>query len=194
MTDIAITKRMSSRYPIEVIRSDRRVKTVSARIVEGVIRVRIPSWMTSRDEAEFVSDIVDRIERQRRSHGIDLASRARVLAEKFDLPLPASIRWSKTQRQRWGSCSPHSGHIRISDRLVDTPPWVLDHVIVHELAHLVVPNHSPAFDALVQRNPLTERAIGYLMALNDRADPVTELSTITDLPAEPDDQGLHQAG
>ena len=194
MTDIPITKIMSSRYPIEVIRSDRRVKTVSARIVDGVIRVRIPSWMTSRDEAEFVSDIVDRIERQRRSNGIDLAGRARVLAEKFDLPLPASIRWSKTQRQRWGSCSPHSGHVRISDRLVDVPPWVLDHVIVHELAHLVVPNHSPAFDALVQRNPLTERAIGYLMALNDRADPVTELSTITYLPAEPEDQGLHQAG
>ena len=135
MTDISSSNFMSSRYPIEVIRSDRRVKTVSARIVEGVIRVRIPSWMTLRDEAEYVSNIVDRIERQRRSYGIDLAGRARVLAEKFDLPLPTSIRWSKTQRQRWGSCSPHSGHIRISNRLVDVPPWVLDHVIVHELAH-----------------------------------------------------------
>ena len=102
MTDIPSSNFMSSRYPIKVIRSDRRVKTVSARIVEGVIRVRIPSWMTSRDEAEFVSDIVDRIERQRRSHGIDLANRARVLAEKFDLPLPASIRWSKTQTPALG--------------------------------------------------------------------------------------------
>ena len=71
---------------------------------------------------------------------------------------------------------------------------MLDHVIVHELAHLVVPNHSPAFDALVQRNPLTERAIGYLMALNDRADPVAEFSTMADLPVQVDDSGLPQAG
>ena len=194
MTDIPSTKFMSSRYPVEVIRSDRRVKTVSARIVNGVIRVRIPSWMSSRDEAEFVSDIVDRIERNRRSHGIDLAGRARMLAEKYDLPLPESIRWSKTQRQRWGSCSPHNGHIRISDRLVDVPPWVLDYVIVHELAHLVVPNHSPAFYELEQRNPLAERATGYLMAFNDRAGPVAGLSPVGDAGVEPEGRVLDQAG
>lgn len=168
---------MSSRYPVEVIRSDRRVKTVSARIVDGVIRVRIPSWMTAADEERFVADVVERIERERRSHGIDLESRARMLAARFTLPAPTSIRWSKTQRQRWGSCSVHSGDIRISDRLVDVPPWVLDHVIVHELAHLEVADHSPAFDSLIARNPLAERAIGYLMALNDRLDPLAALPT-----------------
>jgi len=185
---------MSSRYPVEVIRSDRRVKTVSARIVEGVIRVRIPSWMSAQEESRFVTDIVERIEVQRRSNGIDLEGRARLLAEKFDLPLPASIRWSKTQRQRWGSCSTQSGHIRISDRLVDVPPWVSDHVIVHELAHLVIPNPSAEFDALVERYPLTERAIGYLMALNDRADPVAELPSVADLPIQSEDSELPQAG
>lgn len=182
MTDIPFTQRMSSRYPVEVIRSDRRSKTVSARIVEGVIRVRIPSWMSSLDESRYVSKIVARVELQRRSEGIDLDGRARALAAKFDLPLPMSIRWSKKQQQRWGSCSIHSGHIRISDRLVDVPPWVLDHVIVHELAHLVVPNHSAAFDELVQRNPLAERATGYLMALNDRtAETPSALPTVDDL-------------
>ena len=194
MTDIRSTRRMSSRYPVEVIRSDRRVKTVSARIVEGVIRVRIPSWMSAQEESRFVTDIVERIEVQRRSGGIDLEGRARVLAKKFDLPLPVSIRWSKTQRQRWGSCSIHSGHIRVSDRLVDVPPWVLDHVIVHELAHLVVPNHSAEFDTLVERNPLAERAIGYLMALNDRADPVAGLPTVAGLAVQSDDSELPQAG
>jgi predicted metal-dependent hydrolase len=161
---------MSSRYPVEVIRSERRVKTVSARIVDGVIRVRIPAWMSDADERRFVDDVVTRIEQERRSHAIDLEHRADQLARRFDLPAPESIRWSKTQRQRWGSCSVQKGHIRISDRLVDVPPWVLDHVIVHELAHLVVADHSPAFDALVERNPLAERAIGYLMAVSDRSD------------------------
>jgi predicted metal-dependent hydrolase len=161
---------MSSRYPVEVIRSERRVKTVSARIIDGVIRVRIPAWMSEAEERRFVDEIVTRIEQERRSHAIDLDNRAAQLAERFDLPRPESIRWSKNQRQRWGSCSIHSGHIRISDRLVDVPPWVLDHVIVHELAHLEVADHSPAFHALVERNPLAERAIGYLMAVSDRLD------------------------
>ena len=163
---------MSTRYPVEVIRSERRVKTVSARIVDGVIRVRIPSWMSAADEQTFVTDIVERIEQERRSQAIDLEARARALATRFDFPQPTSIRWSTRQRLRWGSCSTDSGHIRISDRLVDVPPWVLDHVIVHELAHLEVPDHSPAFHALVERNPLAERAKGYLMALSDRLDPI----------------------
>ncbi len=174
---------MSSRYPVEVIRSERRVKTVSARIIDGVIRVRIPSWMSDADEQKFVTDVVQRIEQERRSHAIDLSARAASLAARFDLPLAESIRWSKTQRQRWGSCSVHSGDIRVSDRLVDVPPWVLDHVIVHELAHLVVADHSPAFDALVNRNPLAERAIGYLMAVSDRldrAEPADPAGTVDD--------------
>ena len=132
--------------------------------------MRIPAWMSPGDERRFVGDVVARIERQRHSERVDLESRARRLADQYDLPTPSSIRWSKTQRLRWGSCTPGSGDIRISDRLVDAPPWVLDHVIVHELAHLVHADHSPAFHELVARNPLSERAIGYLMALNDRRD------------------------
>lgn len=161
-------RRISSRYPVEVIRSDRRNKTVSARIVDGVIRVRIPAWMTIEDEARFVDDVVDRIDRERRSSAIDLLGRAKSLADDYGLPHPTSVAWSKVQRQRWGSCSVDSGDIRVSDRLVDVPPWVLDSVLVHELAHLVVPNHGPDFEAVINRYPLNERATGYLMAVSDR--------------------------
>ncbi len=169
MTEHVSSRAMSTRYPVEVIRSDRRTKTVSARIVDGVIRVRIPGWMTADDEARYVDDIVRRIEQKRRSHAVDLESRARRLADEFTLPVPNSIRWVSNQNQRWGSCSIGSRDIRISDRLVDVPPWVLDHVIVHELVHLLVPDHSPEFDEILARNPLSERAVGYLMALSDRA-------------------------
>jgi predicted metal-dependent hydrolase len=44
------------------------------------------------------------------------------------------------------------------------PRWVLDYVVVHELAHLVTPGHGPAFNALVDRYPKAERARGYLIA------------------------------
>ncbi len=184
MTGHVSSRSMSTRYPVEVIRSDRRNKTVSARIVDGVIRVRIPAWMTAADEARFVGEVVDRIERQRQSHAIDLTARAARIAERFDLPNPASIRWVSNQQQRWGSCTAATGDIRISDRLVGVPPWVLDHVIVHELVHLVVPDHSPAFQELLGRDPLAERATGYLMALNDRLPEATADDTSDDLLAD----------
>ena len=169
MTDAVSSRTMSTRYPVEVIRSDRRHKTVSAKIVEGVIRVRIPAWMSADDERRFVTDVVARIERKRQSDAVDLEARAVRLADRFDLPHPTSVRWVSNQNQRWGSCTIATGEIRISDRLVGVPPWVLDHVIVHELVHLVVPDHSPAFHELLARDPLAERATGYLMALNDGA-------------------------
>jgi predicted metal-dependent hydrolase len=46
---------------------------------------------------------------------------------------------------------------------------VLDYLLVHELAHLEVADHGPRFWELVDRYPLTERARGYLMALDHRA-------------------------
>ncbi len=66
---------------------------------------------------------------------------------------------------RWASCSPGSGEIRVSEALREVPSYVLDYVVVHELAHLVVPGgHPPQFWEVVRRFPRTERAMGYLEA------------------------------
>ena len=154
----------SSSLPVEVIRSRRRRKTVQAVVADGVIRVHMPSWMSAEDEAIYVASLVGRLEKRFRSEHIDVDQRARALARRYDLPEPTSVMWSDRQRSRWGSCSTHSGEIRISRRLADWPDWVLDYVLVHELAHLVEPNHSPAFGALVARYPRAERAKGFLIA------------------------------
>ena len=149
---------------VEVVRSARRRKTVQARMVDGVLRVHIPASMSSEEEARWVADMAARIERKRRPDRVDLVRRARQLAAEYGLGVPASIRWVDNQETRWGSCTPRDRSIRISSKLGSEPLWVIDYVIVHELAHLSVHGHGPRFWALVERYPLAERARGFLIA------------------------------
>jgi predicted metal-dependent hydrolase len=149
---------------VEVVRSPQRRKTVQAREVNGVLRVSIPASMTKADEERWVAEMVRRMERRSAANGVDLARRADHLAARFRLRRPASIRWVDNQEWRWGSCTPADGAVRISSRLVSEPGWVLDYVIVHELAHLEVPRHGALFWSIVNRYPKAERARGFLMA------------------------------
>jgi predicted metal-dependent hydrolase len=55
----------------------------------------------------------------------------------------------RDQRSRWGSCS-RSGTIALNYRLIQMPPAVRRYILVHELAHLVHPNHSRRFWAFVE--------------------------------------------
>jgi len=151
-------------YPVEVIRSTRRRRYTQARIVNGKLRVRIPAWLSAEQEEETVAELVSSLQRKHQSAHVDLEARARSLADKHGLPLPDSICWSRAQT-KWGSCAVAKGHVLISDRLATVPPFVLDYVIVHELAHLVVSDHGPEFQAIVARYPLAERAAGFLLAL-----------------------------
>ncbi|MCU1484742.1 MAG: hypothetical protein JWN67_1488 [Actinomycetia bacterium] len=149
---------------LRVVRSNRRRKTVSARMVGDVLEVRLPGWMGAADEAKWVEEMRRKFERRQSTDAVDVDARARVLARRYDLPEPVSVRWVDNQTSRWGSCTPADGTIRVSSALVPWPRWVLDFVLVHELAHLVVPSHGPAFQALVDRYPKAERATGFLIA------------------------------
>lgn len=149
---------------VEVVRSARRRRTVQARVVDGVLRVSVPAAMPPEEEQRWVAEMVRRITRRATAEGIDLEARARRLADRHDLPRPASVAWSERQRARWGSCTPSTGAIRVSSRLAAWPAWVLDYVLVHELAHLVHADHGPRFQDLVARYPLAERARGFLIA------------------------------
>jgi predicted metal-dependent hydrolase len=155
--------------PVEVVRSHRRRRTLQAQVVGGTVRVLVPAGLPADEERQLVDRLVAKVTAKVVAGRIDLASRAEALAARYGLPPPGHIEWSSRQISRWGSCSPGSDRIRISDRLATMPSWVLDSVLVHELAHLVEANHGPRFAALAGRYELTERATGYLMAVTQQA-------------------------
>jgi predicted metal-dependent hydrolase len=177
------------RREVEVRRSPKRRRTVSAYLDGGRIVVLIPSRFTKAEEAQWVREMVDRLDsgaRRRRDGGdATLVRRAAELSTSYlgGRAQPVSVRWVGTMRTRWASCTPADGTIRLSERLRDMPHWVRDYVLVHELAHLLVPGHGPDFWALVQRYPRTERARGYL----DGVSAAAQLDLADDLADDLDD-------
>src|ERR1044072_6113523 len=159
---------------VEGRRSQRRGRRVSAyRDGERVV-VLIPDRFSRAEETEWVERMLARLaareERIRRTDD-ELLARARRLPARYppaptqQVP-PAGVRWVTNQNGRWGSCTPDDGTIRISHRIQEMPDWVIDYVLLHELAHLVVPSHSPRFWELVTRYPKAERARGYLEGIS----------------------------
>ena len=156
----------SPQVPVRIITSARRKKSVSARWVGEVIEVRVPEGLSASEQERHVQTLTSRLIKKRSASRIDLVERARALATEYGLPEPETITWSSRQLQRWGSCTPANRAIRISSRVSAFPDWVVDHVILHELAHLVVADHSPAFYELISGFPHADRAEGFLLAVS----------------------------
>jgi predicted metal-dependent hydrolase len=156
---------------VDFVRSARRRRTISARLDGDRLIVQVPTGLSRAEEQSWAEKLGSKIlaARRRRELNTDgeLAARAAAMnARHFEGKLQiVDIRYVTNQGQRFGSCTPSRGTIRISDRVAKLPPWVRDAVIVHELAHLMEANHSPKFWRLANRYPLMERARGYLMAL-----------------------------
>src|SRR5215471_9633047 len=122
---------------IELVRGTRRRKHVEAVLVGDHLRVSFPRWMSLAEAQEMAQELAERMRRRVDPSCINLGSRARRLARQYSLPRPKSVRWVDNMSSRWGSCTPDDGTIRISSRLAAYPAWVLDYVLVHELAHLL---------------------------------------------------------
>lgn len=159
---------------VEVRRSRRRRQTVSAYVEDGRIVVLVPDNLSKSEERDWVRKMVARLQRReqrlRRSDD-DLMRRAHELNDRYfgGLAEPASVKWVANQRSRWGSCTPGDRTIRLSERLQRMPDWVIDYVIVHELAHILEPGHNEAFWGWVGHYPHTQKAKGYLLGWSEAA-------------------------
>ncbi len=143
---------------VEVRVSNRRRKTSEAKWVGGKIVVSLPAHLNLEARRKTTDWLVERLMTRHRLqsvHGDDqLLERAVALSERYLVGArPNSVRWVTNQSSRWGSCSWYSGDIRISHRLRSVPGWVLDSVLVHEVAHLTHHNHSAAFHRLADGYP-----------------------------------------
>jgi predicted metal-dependent hydrolase len=161
--------------PVVVRRSARRSRTVAAFWEDGKAVVAIPAHFTKAQEGEWVRRMLDKLRKQgeRRSRGSGkrrpasdaaLAGHAAALSREYlgGRAVPTSVRWVGNQNSRWGSATPADGSIRLSDKLRPMPQWVIDYVLLHELAHLLVAGHNAAFWRLLEAYPETERAKAFL--------------------------------
>ena len=146
--------------------SSRRRKTSEAKWVEGRIIVLLPAHLDHESRQKTTDWLVQRLLTR---HGLSVTDDDALLARAIELSerylvgaRPAAVRWVTNQTARWGSCSWYSGEIRISHRLRAVPEWVLDSVLVHELAHLSYPEHSPAFHRLAAGYPRHDEAGTFL--------------------------------
>ncbi|MDQ0854347.1 putative metal-dependent hydrolase [Arthrobacter sp. V4I6] len=161
--------------PVEVRRSARRRRTVAAFWENGTAVVAIPASFTRNQEREWVHRMLEKLRLQgergapaagkrRPRSDAALAGHAAELSAKYfsGRAVPSSVRWVGNQNSRWGSATPSDGSIRLSDKLRSMPQWVIDYVLLHELAHLLVAGHNAAFWRLLEAYSDTERAKAFL--------------------------------
>lgn len=155
---------------IKIVRSHRRRKTIQLRERGDELILYVPSGLSDVEEKKWLRIMLQKHERRKKKQDYDIQSRleqraAALNRQYFDGSLSYSIAFVTNQNKRFGSCSTHKKMIRISDRVLDMPVWVQDYIIVHELAHLLFPDHSKEFWNVVNRYRYAERAKGYLIAI-----------------------------
>ncbi len=155
---------------IKIIRSPDRKKTVQAKMAGETLVVYLPLGMHREEEKKIIQKMKERMEKKKLKKQINKDEYLRKRFDEFNsryfqgkLKIN-SIEFVTNQERKRGSCTPSNGTIRLSHKLLDMPKWVLDYVIMHEMTHLVHPDHSRKFWAKVCEYKYTERARGFLIA------------------------------
>jgi len=155
---------------VEIIRSNKRKKTISARFTKDVMSVYAPADIPDSELDKIIDKFKKRLHKRKFKRELDKTQGLTAIAERlnekyFNNRLKiASIEYTTNQNRIFGYCNYKVRKIRISHRLMQMPCWVRDYVIIHEMAHLIEPNHGRAFWDIVYQYKLTERSKGYLMA------------------------------
>lgn len=159
---------------IRIIRSSRRTLSLQVKN-DGQVIVRAPKHVTLQEIAAFVRKnsawLHKHLEKVRKEKELNAASPVQPLtmediqklADEALRVIPGRVAHFaplvgvtygritvRNQRTRWGSCS-SKGNLNFNCLLMLAPPGILDYVVVHELCHRKVMNHSPKFWAEVAK-------------------------------------------
>ncbi|MEY2397703.1 MAG: hypothetical protein QOJ00_877 [Actinomycetota bacterium] len=156
---------------IEIRVSDKRRKTIAAHWEGERIVVVVPRRLSKADRQLYADELSRKLIASRekaRPTDDALHQRAVHLTRTYlkNAAKPTSVRWSTRQNSRWGSCTAAEGTIRISARLQGAPQFVIDAVLVHELAHLLVSEHNAQFYELANRFPRQHDADLFLKGMS----------------------------
>lgn len=157
---------------IKITRSVKRRKTIGAQLINNIMYVyapyNIPDEKLNKIIASFKEKFIRGMLKKKLNNEKPLKEIAEMLNKKYlknRLDISSiSIEYVTGQNHKFGCCNYQNKSIRISHRIAQMPGWVRDYVIIHELAHLVVPNHSKSFWDILSEYKLSERAKGYLIA------------------------------
>ena len=155
----------------------RRTSRLSLRIGKsGEVRVSAPYGTSEHTIREFIAKHVDWIHRamarmldseqtrrdffarlplhtraQRQAAEQRLDALARPMIERYatQMGVRPQFLYYRATRSRWGSCHTGRRAICLSLYLLLLPEWCIEHTVVHEMCHLLVPNHGPRFHALM---------------------------------------------
>jgi len=155
---------------VELVRSPRRRKTLSAKVLNNTMYVYVPISLPEARLGGIIEKFKSKFTKLRLKNELNSSQSLKEIAEKLNKRYFAgrlfinSIEYVTNQESKFGCCDVRLKDIRISYKVGKMPPWVRDYVIIHELAHLVEPNHSKEFWEIVFRYKLAERAKGFLIA------------------------------
>ncbi len=155
---------------VKVIRSSNRKKTIQAKMVGDTLMVYLPLGIHREEERKIIERMKEKIEKKKQKKQINKDDYLIKKFNEFNIRYfqgklkVNSIEFVTNQKNVRGSCTPNKCTIRLSHRLLEMPKWVLDYVIMHEMTHLVHPDHSKDFWTKVGEYKYTERARGFLMA------------------------------
>jgi len=155
---------------VEIKRSRRRKRTISAKLDGDIMYVYAPVDTPEKELYKIIKNFEKRFARRNLKRKLNKEHNLREVFNKlnkiyFDGKIRIkSIEYVTNQQKRCGSCNYKKKTIRISHYLDHMPEWVRDYVIIHEMAHILEPNHSKAFWDIVYRYKLVERARGFLIA------------------------------
>lgn len=178
-----MTKHLNLPEHVEVRRSHKRRRTVSASREGSKTVLKVPYRMSNKEIEELARDLINKMDQKDpRAYFSDqeLFNRSKELSATylFSKVEANSVSWSSRLTSTWGICTPLEGDIKISSRLKGLPQYVLDYVLLHELVHLVVNDHGKEFDSFMKTFEKKEKAEGYLDALDELPSSVFSSSSL----------------